>query len=191
MMVAVVQPMKTGISSQYFTKNRVSESMQFGFRTVGARTALGSRQSVRVDKDTGFLVHAHARTDGLCCLAITDEEYPSEAIFVGMAEVFRAFLSENKNNEWRDSAKQGDHKDASKAIKALFTRFQDPKEADKALKIKEEIKNIKGIMAKNIEQLLEREETLVKLAQKSEDLSLGSKALAGHARSLNSCCRMY
>jgi len=109
-----------------------------------------------------------------------------------MAEVFRTFLSENKDKTaWKGGGYGGDSKDASKAIKALFARLQDPQEADKALKIKEEIKNIKGIMAKNIEQLLEREETLAALAQKSEDLSLGSKALARHARGMNSCCRMY
>lgn len=67
-------------------------------------------------------------------------------------------------------------------------RFQNPTEADKVMKIRKELDETKQIVVKNIGEMLERNEKLDELAQKSNDISFQSKAFASRAEDMNRCC---
>eukprot|EP00466_Bigelowiella_natans_P012160 jgi/Bigna1/46811/estExt_Genewise1.C_70115 len=187
----------------WFTRGAIQEHIRFGFRTVCQRTDFGLRQTVRMEK-FDYVVHAHVRSDGLCGIAITDEEYPTQAVFGGISQMLSEILKASKQSV--DRAKDAKHnvsasielhpsKDSFETptfLKSMLSRFQDPKEADKAHKIQQTIKDVKDVLQKNVVQLLERGETLDKLMEDTKDLSYTSKAFHDRAARMNYwCCRIY
>eukprot|EP00465_Bigelowiella_longifila_P015710 CAMPEP_0185260474 /NCGR_PEP_ID=MMETSP1359-20130426/9063_1 /TAXON_ID=552665 /ORGANISM="Bigelowiella longifila, Strain CCMP242" /LENGTH=161 /DNA_ID=CAMNT_0027846743 /DNA_START=32 /DNA_END=517 /DNA_ORIENTATION=+ len=122
----------------WFTRGAIQEHIRFGFRTVCGRTDFGLRQTVKMEK-FDYVVHAHVRNDGLCGIAITDEEYPAQAIFGGisqmLSEILKASKSDNtaKDTKHRTSASIDLHpsKDSFEVpafLRTMLSRFQDPKE---------------------------------------------------------------
>jgi len=83
---------------------------------------------------------AHVRSDGLCGIAITDEEYPTQAVFGGISQMLSEILKASKQSV--DRAKDTKHnvsasielhpsKDSFETptfLKSMLSRFQDPKE---------------------------------------------------------------
>ncbi|CAH9134431.1 unnamed protein product [Cuscuta epithymum] len=69
-----------------------------------------------------------------------------------------------------------------------LTKFQDPAEADKLLKIQRELDETKIILHKTIDSVLARGEKLDSLVEKSSDLSTASQMFYKQAKKTNSCC---
>jgi synaptobrevin family protein YKT6 len=72
-------------------------------------------------------------------------------------------------------------------VGALLQLYQNPSEADKLTKIQKNLDEVKDIMHKNIEEVLNRGETLDTLMDKSEDLSASSLTFYKQAKKTNSC----
>ncbi|KAL8444403.1 hypothetical protein Emag_005498 [Eimeria magna] len=70
----------------------------------------------------------------------------------------------------------------------LLKKYQNPLEADKLLKVQRDLDEVKDVMLKNIEELLQRGEKLDDLMQRSEDLSNTSYQFYRQAKKTNSCC---
>jgi synaptobrevin homolog YKT6 len=64
--------------------------------------------------------------------------------------------------------------------------YQNPYETDKLLKIHKAIDDVKDIMQKNIEEILNRGENLETLLTKSDDLSVA--AIKFHEKTKSKCC---
>ncbi|KAJ8421798.1 hypothetical protein Cgig2_000305 [Carnegiea gigantea] len=69
-----------------------------------------------------------------------------------------------------------------------LTKFQDPAQADKILKIQRELDETKIILHKTIDSVLERGEKLDTLVEKSSDLSAASQMFYKQAKKTNQCC---
>mmetsp|Transcript_2823 Transcript_2823/g.3190 ORF Transcript_2823/g.3190 Transcript_2823/m.3190 type:complete len:113 (-) Transcript_2823:73-411(-) len=69
--------------------------------------------------------------------------------------------------------------------------YQNPMEADKLLKVQMELDEVKDVMLKNIDDLLQRGETLDSLMQRSSDLSATSLEFYRTAKKNNQCCQWY
>lgn len=65
--------------------------------------------------------------------------------------------------------------------------YQNPAEADKLIKIQKGLDEVKDIMHKNIEEVLNRGETLDALMDKSEDLSATSLTFYKQSKKQNQC----
>ena len=65
---------------------------------------------------------------------------------------------------------------------------QDPRKADKLTAIQTQLDEVKDVMHTNIEQLMQRGETLDSLMEKSQDLSSTSLQFYKQAKRANSCC---
>ncbi|MCL7047279.1 hypothetical protein MKW94_016478, partial [Papaver nudicaule] len=101
-----------------------------------------------------------------------DDHYPVRSAF----SVLNKVLDEYQNffgDTWRNV--QADSTEPWQFLNDLLTKFQDPADADKLLKIQRELDETKIILHKTIDSVLERGERLDSLVEKSSDLSAASQ----------------
>ncbi|KAL9243888.1 hypothetical protein vseg_017725 [Gypsophila vaccaria] len=165
----------------FFQRSSVREFIVFVARTVAKRTPAAQRQSVQHEE---YKVHAYNR-DGLCALGFMDDHYPVRSSFSLLNKVLDEYLK-NFGESWRsvttDSTQSWPYLDEA------LTKYQDPAEADKLLKIQRELDETKIILHKTIDSVLERGEKLDSLVEKSVDLSAQSQFFYKQAKKTNSCC---
>ena len=92
------------------------------------------------------------------------------------------------------------------ALETMIKKYQDPKEADKLLKLQSELQEVNKIMTKNLDdvlscffliklnffKILKRGETLETLMSKSKDVSSLSYNFYKKSREANKkCCSLY
>mmetsp|Transcript_10771 Transcript_10771/g.14900 ORF Transcript_10771/g.14900 Transcript_10771/m.14900 type:complete len:106 (+) Transcript_10771:623-940(+) len=94
-----------------------------------------------------------------------------------------------EESKWQEITK--DVEASPEFMQTALEKYQDPKEADKVLKIQQTVDEIKNIMHKNIDDILKRGETLDALMEKSNDLSSTSVAFFKTAKKQNQCCKAY
>eukprot|EP00070_Physeter_catodon_P036395 XP_028343289.1 VAMP-like protein YKT61 [Physeter catodon] len=73
----------------------------------------------------------------------------------------------------------------------LLQQYQNPVEADRILKVQRGLDEVKDVMLKNIDDLLQRGEKLDDLMKRSEDLSNTSYQFYRQAKKNNQCCSWY
>lgn len=103
--------------------------------------------------------------------------------FIKNSEIYKKFKS-----TWSAADKDMAYKELESGMAEIMKQYMDPLKADKLLAIKYELEETKQIMYKNIEDLLESNERLEDLVQKSQDIADLSKGLARKAKDLNRCC---
>ncbi|KAF9680675.1 hypothetical protein SADUNF_Sadunf06G0146300 [Salix dunnii] len=155
----------------YFQRSSVKEFIFFVGRTVAKRTPPGQRQSVQHEE---YKVHAYNR-NGLCALGFMDDHYPVRSAFSLLNQVIDEY-QKNFGESWR--AAQADNSQPWPYLNEALTKFQDPAEADKLLKIQRELDETKIILHKTIDSVLARGEKLDSLVEKSSDLSAASQGIA-------------
>ncbi|XP_074270272.1 VAMP-like protein YKT61 [Silene latifolia] len=165
----------------YFQKSSIREFIVFVSRTVAKRTPPGQRQSVQHEE---YKVHAYNR-GGLCALGFMDDHYPVRSSFSLLNKVLDEY-EKNFGDSWRTVAT--DSTQPWPYLNEALTKFQDPAEADKLLKIQRELDETKIILHRTIDSVLERGEKLDSLVEKSADLSAQSQFFYKQAKKTNSCC---
>jgi len=102
---------------------------------------------------------------------VFDSEYPEKAI----PWISRVIVEEfNKVKTKEDfEAVNRDVNWAIPALETIIKRYQDPREADKLLKLKCKRQDVDKIMYKNLDDLLKRGETLEALMARSRDMNRG------------------
>jgi synaptobrevin family protein YKT6 len=170
----------------YFARSTIREHLAFAVRTVAQRTKPGFRQTVGL-KDIEFVCHVHVRQNGLCGLVVADEEYPVRVAFSLITDTLGKFA--DKYPRWAET--KSDQSETPEFMTEALEKFQNPKEADKVLKIQQTVEEIKTIMHRNIDDILKRGETLDALMEKSNDLSATSVDFFKTAKKQNQCCKAY
>ncbi|KAG5225953.1 SNARE family protein [Salix suchowensis] len=165
----------------YFQRSSVREFIVFVGRTVAKRTPSGQRQSVQHEE---YKVHAYNR-NGLCALGFMDDHYPVRSSFSLLDKVIDEY-QKNFGESWRTA--QADGSQPWPYLNEALTKFQDPAEADKLLKIQRELDETKIILHKTIDSVLARGEKLDSLVEKSSDLSAASQMFYKQAKKTNQCC---
>ncbi|XP_026435349.1 VAMP-like protein YKT61 [Papaver somniferum] len=165
----------------YFQRTGVREFIVFVGRTLAKRTPPGQRQSVQHEE---YKVHSYNR-NGLCVLGFMDDHYPVRSAFSLLNKVLDEY-----EKDFADSWKTA-KEDATQPwpyLTEALTKFQDPAEADKLLKIQRELDETKIILHKTIDSVLARGERLDSLVEKSSDLSAASQMFYKQAKKTNQCC---
>ncbi|OVA16582.1 Synaptobrevin [Macleaya cordata] len=152
----------------YFQRPGVREFIVFVGRTVAKRTPPSQRQSVQHEE---YKVHSYNR-NGLCALGFMDDHYPVRSAFSLLNKVLDEY-EKNFGDSWRTV--QADATQPWPYLNEALTKFQDPAEADKLLKIQRELDETKIILHKTIDSVLARGERLDSLVEKSSDLSAASQ----------------
>ncbi|XP_042509343.1 VAMP-like protein YKT61 [Macadamia integrifolia] len=165
----------------YFQRTGIREFIVFVGRTVAKRTPPGQRQSVQHEE---YKVHCYNR-NGLCALGFMDDHYPVRSAFSLLNQIVDEY-QKNFGESWR--TQQADATQPWPYLTGALTKFQDPAEADKLLKIQRELDETKIILHKTIDSVLARGEKLDSLVEKSSDLSAASQMFYKQAKKTNQCC---
>jgi synaptobrevin family protein YKT6 len=165
----------------FFQRSSVKEFVVFVGRTVARRTPPGQRQSVQHEE---YKVHAY-NSNGLIAVGFMDDHYPVRSSFSLLNQVLDEY-QKNFGESWRTV--QEDKSEPWPYLNDALSRFQDPAEADKLLKIQRELDETKIILHKTIDSVLARGEKLDSLVEKSSDLSAASQMFYKQAKKTNSCC---
>ncbi|KAJ7517838.1 hypothetical protein O6H91_21G041800 [Diphasiastrum complanatum] len=152
----------------YFQRASAKEFILFIARTIASRTPVGQRQSV---EENEYVVYCYNR-NGLCGLAFTDKHYPMRSAFSVVNKVLDEY-QQKFGNTWQNA--QSDNNEAWPYLTEALTKFQDPTEADKLLKIQRDLDETKVILHKTVDSVLARGEKLDSLVEKSTDLSMASQ----------------
>jgi len=174
-------------SFSFFHRSTLKDHIKFHSRLVAQRSQRGSRQSVGLEGDTG-ICHMYVAPNGLAMALISDKEYPMRVAFQFMAEVGRAFTA--KHGETWTKTEQ-DVQLAFPEGDEMLAKFQNPAEADKIMKIEKELEEVKGIVVKSMDDILQRGENIESLMTKSADLSSTSVQFYRTAKKNNQCCQAY
>jgi len=172
-------------SFSFFSRTTVGEHLHFGTRTVCQRTPAGTRQTVELKKDLGFVCHCYVRQDSLAACLVSDTEYPQRVAFSLINKVLGAFEKQSAD-KWKTA--DVDQPVEPEFLQAEMKDYQNPAQGDKISKIQKDLDDIKDIMHKNIDEILQRGEKLDDLMEKSQDLSASSKIFYQKAKDQNSCC---
>eukprot|EP00252_Welwitschia_mirabilis_P002188 TRINITY_DN12090_c0_g1_i2.p1 TRINITY_DN12090_c0_g1~~TRINITY_DN12090_c0_g1_i2.p1 ORF type:complete len:233 (-),score=35.72 TRINITY_DN12090_c0_g1_i2:312-1010(-) len=197
----------------YFQRTSAKEFIMFVGRTIAKRTPPGQRQSVQQDE---YKVHCYNK-NGLCVVAFMDHHYPVRSAFslinksiVAFGEKYyyacpcahvygfwiiadiRLLIIEEYVKTFGESWRtvQSDSSQSWPYLNEALTKFQDPAEADKLLKIQKDLDETKIILHKTIDSVLARGEKLDSLVEKSTDLSMASQMFYKQAKKTNQCCTL-
>jgi len=169
-------------SISFFQRGTAQEFITFTSRILTERTSLGARQSV---KEAEYYCHVFSRADGLTGVCFSDHEYPPRVAHTLISRVLDDFAGQVPQAEWtagRETAKFNGQ------LEPYIAKFQDPAQSDSMSRLQSDLDDTKIILHNTIEAVLERGEKLDDLVDKSEALSLQSKAFYKTARKTNSCC---
>jgi synaptobrevin family protein YKT6 len=118
------------------------------------------------------------RKNEVVTIIITSEDYPSRAAF----SIIREIMSEYEQCGGRFPGGK------SSVIHKGIKEYQQPANADKLLKIQQNLDEIQKTMIQNLEAAIGRGQSLSQLAEKSEAISNQSKLFAREAHKMNRCC---
>ncbi|CAH1109195.1 unnamed protein product [Psylliodes chrysocephalus] len=166
----------------FFQRGSVQEFMTFFCKTIVERTIPASRQSV---KEGEYLCHVYVRHDNLAGVVISDHEYPSRVSHTLITKILDEFAAKILPANWPNLQEKDV---AFPQLNTYLAKYQNPREADAMTKIQEDLDETKIILHNTIQAVLERGEKLDDLVNKSEGLSIQSKAFYKTARKTNSCC---
>jgi synaptobrevin family protein YKT6 len=174
----------------FFQKKTAGEHIRFSSRLIAQDTELGMKQGVKLDGDVG-MCYCWTTSEGLSVTTITDMEYPESSAFNMLGQIIIDFMSTfEEDSEMYTDAEQDTALKYYK-LEEFLKNWQNPADADKIYKIKTELTEVKEIMHKNMEDLLERGESLDTLMAKSKDLSTMSVEFYKKAKKKNAkCCTL-
>jgi len=171
----------------FFHRGPIREHIKFHSRLVCSRTPIGKRTSVDFDQNLGKC-HCWVHPAGIGAAVLADTEYPMRVAFGLLSEAIRT-LMERCSGQWESATT--DMQLPCPEINEMFTKFQNPAEADKLTKIEKDLEEVKGVVMQSMDDLLKRGESLDQLMQKSNDLSSTSVQFHRMAKKNNQCCKMY
>ncbi|KZP07579.1 snare protein YKT6 [Athelia psychrophila] len=169
-------------SFSFYQKGSVGEFLTFMSKTVAERTPATQRQSVQ---ENNYTAHVYNRggAEQLAAVVITDQEYPVRPAFSLLAKILDEFASKYPA--------KGDYAAQTFTfpdINTYIQKYQDPRQADTIMKVQAELDETKIILHKTIESVLQRGEKLDNLVDRSNALSIQSKAFYKTAKKQNNCC---
>merc|ERR1712146_817297 len=185
----------------FFYRAKVEEMGNFVGRTIVERTPEGARQAVSHDN---YVVYCRARPGGLAAAVLCDNEYDQRVAFGCCEQILDAF-TEQYPSEWKSCSEELTMQ--CPAIAEYLVKFQvsnplgqadklswmaskDIREADKITQINAELDDVKEVLQRSIDQVLQRGEKLDDVIAKSEDLSNESKAYLNSSQNATSCCTL-
>ncbi len=154
------------------------------------KTPNGQKQSVVLEDEVG-MCHCWVTSEGLGVAVITDMDYPEQSAYNMIGELVLDFMETFKDNPavYMEATKDIELK--YEKLEMYLKNWQNPADADKLYKIKTDLSEVKEIMHKNMQELLERGESLESLMSKSKDLSKMSNDFYKKAKKKNQrCCSL-
>jgi len=169
-------------SISFFQRGTAQDFITFTCKILVERTAIGSRQSV---KEAEYMCHVFVRGDSLAAVAVSDHDYPPRVAHTMLTRCCEDFAGQISPAEWTGGSLVGGF---NGQLEMYMKKFEDPKQSDPMSRMQNDLDETKIVLHSTIEAVLERGEKLDDLVDKSEALSMQSKAFYKTARKTNSCC---
>lgn len=118
-----------------------------------------------------YTFHAYGRSEGVCGIIISDQQYPALVAHQLLSKVVDEFLTKHPRSAWAT----GEPTVVMPELREYLSKYQDPQQADSILKIQKELDETKIVLHKTIESVLQRGEKIDDLVAKSDGLSNQSK----------------
>jgi synaptobrevin family protein YKT6 len=131
--------------------------------------------------ELAYTFHAYGRTEGVCGIIISDEEYPKLVAHQLLSKICDEFCTKYPRTAFANAT---ENTVSFPELKDYITRYQDPQQADSIMKIQKELDETKIVLHKTIESVLERGEKIDNLVAKSDGLSAQSKMFYTQVRFL-------
>jgi len=125
------------------------------------------------------------RADKLSVVCVSDHEYPPRVAHTMMQRCGEDFAGQIDSSQWAGGEEVTGF---NGQCEVYLERFQDPTKSDAMSRLQTDLDDTKIILHNTIEAVLQRGEKLDDLVDKSEALSMQSKAFYKTARKTNSCC---
>lgn len=155
----------------FLLKNKIREGLNAGLKLIATRgndnfsyyeyDCYGAYLFIDKENEKRFVV-------------ISDKNYPKCTTMKLGKELLKNKLSNNTEL-------------INKNLDVYLTKYRNPDDVNKILKINNELDDIKGLMIKNVETLINRGEKLDSLIDKTNELSYTSKVFFKNTRKLNRC----
>jgi len=169
-------------SISFFQRGTAQDFITFTSRILVERTGVGARQSV---KEAEYMCHVFVRADKLAVVCVSDHEYPPRVAHTMMQRLSEDFAGQVSAPEW---SKGQEVSGFTGQCEVYLSKFQDPTQSDAMSRLQSDLDDTKIVLHNTIEAVLQRGEKLDDLVDKSEALSMQSKAFYKTARKTNSCC---
>jgi len=174
----------------FLKRNQVKGFLNFGARTTINKLRKG--ETIRLDlpemEDT--IIFAHINESNIATVVVCDKEYPENAAVKILLEMQKKFLELYQPSLLENYT--GDQEMKFPELGVMITKYQDPKEADKLMKIESELAEIQKMLHKTMNDLLDRGEKLDDLLEQSKDISYTAKQFYSNAKKTNQkCCSLY
>jgi len=169
-------------SISFFQRGTAQDFITFTSRILVERTGVGARQSV---KEAEYMCHVFVRADRLAVVCVSDHEYPPRVAHTMMQRLSEDFAGQVPAQEW---SKGQEVSGFTGQCEVYLGKFQDPTQSDAMSRLQSDLDDTKIVLHNTIEAVLQRGEKLDDLVDKSEALSMQSKAFYKTARKTNSCC---
>ena len=161
----------------FLTKNQINEKIKFIMSESNNNRELGFYRFVLNDTSTNELLNAIKN--------YTFYLYKSKQISI----FFVIDESDNKIDQLKLKSLCRDIDNLKRSYNEIFDKFNELLNHDIIPEINEKIGEIKEIMLNNIDNIIQRGESLESLEKKSDELVSSAIRMKKKAKKLNSCCR--
>jgi len=174
----------------FFKRPFFKEHLNFGARTAVSRLKPGDKSFIEDKEEKDVKSFVDIQKNGLGVVIVFDREYPEKVILIIAKEIINEFYKVKTDDEFIDVKSDVDW--SISALDTMIKKYQDPKEADKLMKLQSQLEEVNQIMTRNLDDILKRGETLDNLMSKSKDVSTVSYNFYKKARETNKkCCSLY
>ncbi|GAW82316.1 VAMP-like protein YKT62 [Plasmodium gonderi] len=178
-------------SFPFFHRSSLKEHIYFHSRLVCSRTPRGNREIIELESGIGHLHIYTNKENNISVLVLSTKSYPLRIAF-GLIDNAQKLFQKKCRGRYENITQ--DLKEGTlfaNELNELLTQYQNPSEADKLSRVQKDLDEVKDVMLKNIEDLLQRGEKLDDLMKKSQDLSNSSYQFYRQAKKNNQCCKLY
>ena len=174
----------------FLKKKFAKEHLVFGARTTINRVEKGQSVKLELPELENLIVWAYIDQNNISSVIITDKDYPESAVKIGLKKLVKEFYETFPKFDESSVEKDLDLK--MPQLDVLIKKFQDPKEADKLLKVEADLDEIHVILQKTLKDMLNRGESLDELMKQSDDISTLAHQFHANAKASNQkCCSIY
>ena len=155
-------------------------------RLISTKCPPGNKLDVTLENNN-YICYCWTTTDGISATAVTDKEYPERGAFTLLYNVIMEFRDWAQPQGILDNV-TADMKVNWPALERFLRDWQDPTQADKLMKVEKQLFDVTEIMKKNLQDLMDRGESIDQLMDKSKDLNQQSVQFYRSAKKTNSKC---
>ena len=168
----------------------VKATLNFGARTTISRINKGQIVRIESEEHKDIIFYGYINDQSIGVVISADKEYPESAACKVILEILTEFMNKFTTDVFKTFSEDQDLKYPE--IEQKIVKYQDPTQADKLIKIENDLSEIQTALHKTMEDLFDRGEKLDDLVKQSEDISGTAYSFYKKSKEANqTCCSLY